>query len=325
MSYNNIFPFYDFTTDAKGGTEIMISQLLKNVDNELLSKFDILVSYPPPTFVRGEKPVLLWLHDLASDPYFELLRDKDYQKEFDFFIFVSHWQKESFRTKYAIPFEKCVVMKNAIEPDAIFYDKWSDTEKIKIVYSSTPQRGLDIVVEVFKELQKEFNDRIELNVFSSFNLYGEKHKTRNVPFLKLFDEMTDMEGVNFHGSVPHESLLEELKQQHIWVLPSTWQETSCISLMEALSSECLCVHSDLAALAETSSNFTVMYPYIDNINEHAYIFYESLRNTIHTVIENPWGSRSHLRLQKLYIDNFYGWNRRSKEWTTFLKGLIKQI
>lgn len=318
---NKIFRFNDFS-DSKGGTEIMVSGLLRYVDNDLLKQFDILVSYPPQNYEKTNKPSLLWLHDLPTDPYFDILNNKDYQNQFDYFIFVSYWQKEMFRLKFALPVEKCVVIKNCIESLATNENKFDNIKKIKIAYSSTPQRGLNILYEVFKELQKEFVD-LELDVYSSFDIYGHRHMARNAPYKELFEKLTASEGVNYYGSIEHYDLLEKLEDTHIWCLPSIWQETSCISLMEAMSAKCLCVHSDLAALSETSSNFGIMYNYVADINKHAYIFYENLRNTIKTIKDNPEQTKNHLALQKIYFDNFYSWDRRKREWSVTLNKILK--
>lgn len=317
---NKIFRYNNFG-DAKGGTEIMVSGLLNYVDNQLLNQFDIIVSYPPHDFVKKHKPTILWLHDLSVDPYFNILKEKTYQNQFDYFVFVSYWQKEMFRLQYGLPIEKCLVIRNCIESVATNEEKFKE-EKIKLVYSSTPQRGLHILYEVFKELQKEFEDKIELHVFSSFDIYGERHKARNEPYKELYDKLMASDGVLYHGSVDHYNLLEMLRDMHIWCLPSIWQETSCISMMEAMSAKCLCVHSDLAALPETSSNFGVMYNYIPDINDHAFIFYENLRSAINTFIKSPDATQNHLALQKVYFDNFYSWNRRAMEWTTTLNKIL---
>ncbi len=319
---NKVFKYNNFG-DAKGGTEIMVSGLLEYVDNSLLNNFDIIVSYPPKDFVKKYKPTILWLHDLSVDPYFEILKEDSYQQQFDYFIFVSHWQKEMFRMQYGLPIEKCVVIRNCIEPIATNENKFDDLSEIKLVYTSTPQRGLHILYEVFKELQKEFDERIHLDVFSSFDLYGKNHQTRNTPYKELYDKLNSCDGIEYHGNIGHYELLKKLENKHIWCLPSIWQETSCISMMEAMSAKCLCVHSDLAALPETSSNFGVMYNYVGNVNDHAYIFYENLRNTINTIINSTEATKNHLALQKVYFDNFYSWDRRSKEWTATLNKILK--
>lgn len=320
---NNIFMFNNFK-DAKGGTELMVSQILKNVNNDLLSQFDIIVSYPPKDFIKGEKPSILWLHDLADDPYFNILSNVDFQNQFDIFVFVSHWQKNAFMKKYDLPPHKCLVIKNAIDIVEESDAKLDNLEKIKLVYTSTPQRGLNILYEVFKELKSIFPDRIELNVFSSFDLYGERHKVRNDPYNNLFEKLKADKDVNYYGSVDHDELIKNLKEQHIWCLPSIWQETSCISLMEAMSAKCICIHSDLAALPETSANFSVMYPFHENINDHALSFYDALSTTIQLLIENPENFKKHLAFQKLYFDIYYNWSVRAREWSILLQSQLSK-
>ena len=319
---HNIFKYNNFN-DAKGGTEVMVEGLLKHIDNNLLSNFDIVVSYPPSNFRKGKNKSILWLHDLPNDPYlYNYLKDSRNQNNFDFFVFVSIWQKEMFRIYFDLPHEKCVVLKNCIEPRETNFNKWNQnviSGKIKLIYDSTPQRGLNILFEVFKELYKEYGNKIELNVFSSFDLYGENHKHRNEPFLELFEELKNTKGINYFGSVDHEMILSELVEQHIWCLPSIWEETSCISLLEALSAGCLCVHSNLAALPETSSNYSMMYKYTTDLNKHASSLYETLRGAIESVSVNSEAVKNHTMFQKSYIDSFYGWEMRTMEWNNFLK------
>lgn len=328
LEKNKIFKFNNFT-DARGGTELMVEGLLKHVNNDLLSKFDIVVSYPPQDYKKTDKISLLWLHDMHTDPYLSgYLSDKKNQLNFDYFIFVSHWQKEMFRVYFDIPYEKCVVLQNAIEPvnfgSETDLKKWENTDKIKIIYNSTPQRGLELLFPVFKHLHKDYGNKIELNVFSSFDIYGEKHKHRNKPFEKLYKELNDTVGVNYYGSVKHEVLLEELRRQHIWCLPSIWPETSCIALMEAMSACCLPVHSDLAALPETSGNFTDMYRYTTNLNDHANILYHNLKFVIETKIAYIKANERHLMLQKVFSDSFYNWSIRGKEWEVFLETILNK-
>ena len=69
---NKIFPYVDFSSNANGGTEIQRDFLLKYVDNSILEKFEIILSYPSIDFMKGDKPVILWLHDLP-EKYFDVL------------------------------------------------------------------------------------------------------------------------------------------------------------------------------------------------------------------------------------------------------------
>lgn len=324
---NNIFRFNDFG-DSRGGTEIIISQLLKHVNNDLLSKVDIIVSYPMYDFKKTTKPVILFLHDLASDPYFTIFNDENYCKNFDYFVFVSYTQKEDFRKKYKnIPNDKCYVIKNAIENNLTMSTKWGSVDKVKIAYTSSPHKGLSLCYEVFKEIYNDFGkDVVELNVFSNFATYGQRHLSRNNNFEDIYKKLEEHEGINYYGSVPHNVLLNHLNDQHIWYLPSTFPETSCISLIEAASAGCILVHNDLGALPETSSNFGLIHKYDEDINMHAEFSYETLKYCISAILSKD-GQESlegYTAWQKVYFDNFYSWEKRSKEWTIFLKSILSE-
>lgn len=307
--------------NARGGTELQAEYLQKYVAPDLLDKFQIVISRCRDL---QDKPRLFWLKDLPSDPESQKLKDPDFLNLFEYTIHNSDWQREKYHDYLNIPYEKQHVLKNAIEPSIVdIYSK--PTNKVKVVYSSTPQRGLNILYSVFDELYKE-DKSIELNVFSSFDIYG--HYERNKPFLPLFELCKQHPGINYFGSISHESLLEELKTQHILAYPSIWEESSCITAMENASAGNLIVTSNLGALPETTSGFAMMYDYTSDLNTHANRFYQMLKSAIASIrsgkLDSPYGSlQTHLEEQKRYIDTFYNWNLRGKQWTSFLTSISR--
>ena len=70
-----------------------------------------------------------------------------------------------------VPYDNCHVMRNAIDPVPTNLIKKPDTkEQIRLIYHTTPHRGLELLVPVF-EFYKEY-DNSYLDVFSSFEIYG---------------------------------------------------------------------------------------------------------------------------------------------------------
>ena len=295
---------------SNGGTELMCRELEKRVDHELLKEFQIFPSRVKedldPTKLR-----ILWLHDTANDPETEHLAN-DGWKRFHRLVFVSHHQKAGFQAKYNIPASKCVVMLNAIEP--LQKHKKPPIDKINLIYTSTPQRGLNILYAVFNELCKKHDD-LWLDVYSSFDLYG--WNENNTPFQALFDQLNEHPKIGYHGSVPNEELRSALMNAHIFAYPSTWPETSCLCLMEAMSADLICVHSDLGALYETAANWTLMYNYHEDLSKHAGVFMSAMEAAIDTVRTEQINSS-----QKSYVDVFYNWESRAQQWTAFLGSLL---
>lgn len=302
--------------NAMGGTELMKYGLYDRVDPELLKHFQIVCSR-----FRGReegKKCVYWLHDLPNDPESSHLADGGWQK-FDKIVYVSHWQKQQYQNYLGIPPSKGAVLKNAIVP---LPDTHKNADTVRLIYHTTPHRGLEILYPVFNQLCTVF-DNIELDVFSSFEAYG--WPERDEPYQELFDSLREHPKINYHGYQPNEVVREALEKAHIFAYPSIWPETSCIALMEAMSAGCLCVHPDLAALPETGGNFTYMYPFHEDLQQHANQFGNCLHAAISLIQDEEKREllASRQSMQKTYADSFYSWDIRQQEWTGLLAGLLE--
>ena len=301
----------ELNKNAMGGSEIMLRRIYDGkVPRELLEKFQIISSRVrelDPTKVR-----ILILNDLPGDPESEHLKNNGWMK-FHKLVFVSNWQSQRYQEYYNIPPSKTIVMQNAIDPIP-FHEK--PTDKIRLAYWSTPHRGLEILVPIFEDLNKKY-DNLELHTFSSFGLYG--WEARDEPYKQLFDKMDENPNIFRHPTTSNADLRKELENYHILAFPSIWVETSCLVLMEAMSAGMLCVHSNLGALYETSANWTNQYQYQENINQHAALFHSVLDQSIHHLNE-PF-VQSKLMSQKAYADLFYNWEARAIQWEQLLRSL----
>jgi len=297
--------------NSMGGTELMKYGLHERLDAETLEPFQIICSRYRGT-KKGKKPIY-WLHDLPGDPESEHLRNEGWEK-FEKLVFVSNWQLQQYHNYYGVPYRNSVVMQNAIDP--IEEHEKPDDGTIRLIYHSTPHRGLQILVPVFEKLSEMF-DNIELDVYSSFKLYG--WEERDEPYRELFKACEEHPKIHYHGSVSNDEIREALKRADIFAYPSMWQETSCICLLEAMSAGLMCVHSNLAALPETAANWTYMYQYSEEINEHANRFAQHLAEAIQ-LVQQP-AMKQRLKMQKTYTDSFYNWNVRAQQWKLLLDDL----
>lgn len=295
----------------------MQERLHQFVDPNLLHNFQVI-----PSRVRKLDPrrkSILWLHDLHGDPEVQHLADGGWEK-YDKLVFVSHWQQQMYNAYLGIPFSAGTVLKNAIVP---IEAHTKPDDKIRLIYFSTPHRGLDILYPVFEQIAKEHSN-VELNVFSSFKLYG--WPERDKPFKELFKKMIHHPQINYHKSVSNEVIREELKKSHILAYPSTWVETSCLVLIESMSAGLLNVHSSLGALPETASNLNMMYDYHEDKNVHAQRFYSRLKTAI-SLLEKPMHKKSiqeNLANSKAIADTIYSWSNRKVEWNNLLRELMAE-
>jgi UDP-glucose:(glucosyl)LPS alpha-1,2-glucosyltransferase len=294
---------------AAGGTELAHAQLLKRLPETIKDRVQIISR---PTDIDPEKRPVLWIQDMPGDV--EFLADPKERRNYSGIVMVSAWQQFVFNVNMGIPFQEMTVLKNAIEPIPA-HDKPLD-ETINLIYHPTPHRGLGILVPVFIELCKKY-DNLHLDVFSNFDIYG--WSNLNEQFEELYQQCREHPNITYHGSQPHEVVREALQKAHIFAYPCIWRETSCMSAMEAMSARCLTVAPNYGALPETLANFNIAYNWTEDFQQHASIFSQALSYAIENI--NDPGVQQHLDMQKAYADKFYDWETRIKEWEIFFDGL----
>lgn len=296
---------------SMGGTERLAMTLAERLGTEFLSDFQIVCSRVRE--LDENKIRIFWAHDLPNDPESQFLKNKNKMNQFHLYVFVSNWQMQAYMQQFDLPWSKCLVIQNAIDP--IEVDTKPDIEDgIKLVYHTTPHRGLNILAAVYEKLLEKYSN-ISLDVYSSFQIYG--WEDRDKQFEQVFDKLEEMPGATSHGFKPNEEVREALKNSHIFAYPCVWPETSCMALMEAMSAQNICVHSNFAGLPETAANWTHMYQMQEDMSQHASALYTMLRG----VIENYKAFSGRLPSQASYANIFYGWDQRLVEW----KGMLSML
>lgn len=316
----------ELNKNSNGGTELTTRGLYHHLDEEDLDGVQIITSRVrelDPNRIR-----ILHLHDLAEDPESAHLANGGWKK-FHGIVFCSHWQRAQFIQKLGIPATvNHETILNGFEP---FYNTRKDfvgvhagQEPIRLIYTSTPHRGLNILYEAVNRLSQTWGSGFHLDVYSSFGLYG--WPEMDAQFEPLFEACRNHPNITYHGWVPNEEVRAAYEKAHIFAYPSTWQETSCLCLIEAMSSMCLAVHSSLAALPETSSGLTVMYDYVENQYDHLDMFTNALHNTMMGLLQvPPLETESYLRRIKSVADIKHSWNISvAAKWKSFISYLKEQ-
>lgn len=299
---------------SKGGTEQMYEGLIARLPTHLKEQFNIICSRVRE--VDPKKRNILWLHDTWDDPESEHLKKKESLARFEKIVFVSNYQQATYNLGLGVPYDKGIVLQNAIVPIEK-HEKPKGT--VNLIYHTTPHRGLELLVPVVEFLAEKGLD-FHLDVYSSFNIYG--WPDRDKPFEPMFERCRKNPNITYHGFQPNSVIREALKKAHVYAYPSIWPETSGISVIEAMSAGCNVVCPTLAALPETCSNFGVMYPWTEENNKHANIF----AGLLAMVIQGYWEEHNQSRLpfQKMYFDNFYNWDYRLAQWIDFLESLANK-
>jgi glycosyltransferase involved in cell wall biosynthesis len=289
----------------------MYEGLMARLPEHLKNRFNIICSRVRE--VDPSKRNILWLHDTFDDPESEHLKKKESLARFEKLVFVSNYQQSTYNLGLGVPYDKGLVLQNAIVPIER-HDKPKGT--VNLIYHTTPHRGLELLVPVAEFLAEKGLD-FHLDVYSSFNIYG--WPARDEPYEKMFERCRNNPNITYHGFQPNSVIREALKKAHVYAYPSIWPETSGISVIEAMSAGCNVVCPTLAALPETCANFGIMYPWTEDNNKHANIFVGLLS----MVVQGYWQdfNQNRLGFQKTYFDNFYNWDYRIAQWNDFLESL----
>ncbi len=104
--------------------------------------------------------LVLWIHHAHDQPFIQGLYEAEERNVYDGFAFVSHWQYEQYCQTFGIDQSRANVLGNAISP--AFCDRFPNNAPIlpkktyppTLVYTSTPFRGLNILLDVFPKIRQ---------------------------------------------------------------------------------------------------------------------------------------------------------------------------
>ena len=310
---NGEFKRNETNEKSMGGTEVLTMKLAERLDKDTLDGVQIVSSRVRE--LQDDMIRIFWAHDLPGDPESEFIGTQYGQDKFHRFVFVSNWQMQGYIQRYDLPPSKCVVLRNFIDP---IDEAEKADDRINLIYHTTPHRGLNILAPVFDKLCEKY-DNIYLDVYSSFALYG--WDVRDQDFKQVFESLENNPRVTNHGTHPNDDIRAALQKSHIFAYPTTWKETSCLSLIEAMSAKNVCVHSNIGGIFETASHWTNMYQYQEDIQTHAAAFY----NMLDLTIENYQQMKLNTGPTKVYADAFYSWENRKSEWTALIGSLKHMV
>ena len=312
----------DGSVGSGGGTELAARQLERRMPADLIEKFQVHPGVYIPDLVEPGKIQVLWVHHSHVAKMLAYLGEGGWQR-FARIIFVSNWQARNITSLYKIPRSRCQVIRNAVElvpaADGKFGPLPAGTP-VRLAYTSVPDRGLGILAAVFSEICKHRDD-VELDVFSTFRLYGAAWGDLDSRFGQVFSLLRSNPRVRCHGPTPNPEVLATLSQAHVFAYPATVRETSCMSLMEAMSGGLACVHPDYGGLSETAAGWTRMYPFPQDQQLHAERLYRELMAVITALRDGDAALLSRLAAQKAFADENYGWDRRAEQWESVLQDL----
>lgn len=187
---------------------------------------------------------VVWLHDVQQTHYWDETRTES----LDLIMPLSKWHRENLKD---IPDSKFFVTRNGIDPSQFVNRHTRDPKRI--IYASSPDRGLDTLLEMWPTIKRKDADA-ELHVFYGFTkTFDEMHKGNQKmrDWKEYILGLLKQPGITYHGRVNHHQLAEEFLKSSIWCYPTNFTEISCITAMKAQAAGAIPVCTTVAALQET--------------------------------------------------------------------------
>jgi glycosyltransferase involved in cell wall biosynthesis len=303
---------------------------LARVPRDFLPRFDVVVAV---NSARGglrlrqdyglRAPLVSWLSLAPDQPVVEPLALPEVRDTWDGFAFVSAWQQQQFIARFGIASDKARVLRNAISPafaETPLAPAWFERgEPAVLVYTSTPYRGLDVLLLAFRDIRREIPE-LRLRVFSSMAIY--QVSAAQDQYRPLYAQCV-AEGHEYRGPVGQSRLAQELRGIAGLAYPSTFAETSCISVLEAMAAGAFIFTTRLGALPETTNGFAYLVDFESDPGVLAERFAAMTVKVWRELLADPAAALRRREAQATFVRENYRWSDRATEWVSWLKQVAR--
>jgi len=185
-----------------------------------------------------------WLHDTVSQNEFTNKRIQNITK----IIPLSNWHRKLYPD---IPNDKFMISSNGVDISQ-FENKDIKRDSYRLLYTSAPERGLDILLKLFPKIKKEVPEA-ELALFYGWNVWDtvyhtdlkqQEWKEEAIKLMKQPGVVTNYERIT------HTQIAKEYLKAGILAYPTEFTEINCISVQKAQIAGAIPVSTNVAALEQ---------------------------------------------------------------------------
>lgn len=160
----------------------------------------------------------------------------------------TEWHKNLFIEQYPQLKDKIYTINNGILVDKFV----SNSIKVsnRFIYTSCAERGLDRLLELWPTIIENIPDA-ELFI-CSYNKFPQNEFESNLnKIIKKYDSIKHV------GCLNRDKLYELMSSSEFWLYPTNFNETSCITSMEMLMAEVICIYYPIAGLVNTLGDYGI--------------------------------------------------------------------
>ncbi len=186
----------------------------------------------------------VWCHDLQC-------QGAERVDNYDKIIALSGFHKSYLMETNGVPEDKIVLGFNGIDPKNFSERLSIQKDPLKVVFSSSPDRGLVQTIDIVKKAREVSGLDIKLHCF-----YGVENmrKMGHAEWAdRIEQKIKENDFVIYHGNVQKQVLMDHFMTAGVWLYPADFIETYCITAIEALCAGVWPIVRSMGALPFTMS------------------------------------------------------------------------
>lgn len=201
---------------------------------------NVFVSHLPEEIKKSNHPYkILWAHHAYDQPVFVNFD----HNTVNHIVSPSQWNRDQLVKYHNVPEYKISVIPNGVADIFSYSDKKTKT----MIYTSIPYKGLEVLARIIPKIHQVHPDA-KFKIFSSMSLYGPS----NDQFINIYDHLKTLPYVEYSAAVDQAELVPHYQEAAFFIHPNIWEETFCVSMVEAMKSGAYPIITNIGALAEVA-------------------------------------------------------------------------
>jgi glycosyltransferase involved in cell wall biosynthesis len=184
--------------------------------------------------------VYLWVHDILPHMSNNALVFQTHLKKFRGFIVLSNWQKKYVMNHIGIPESMMILSRNAIYSERFLNYDVNKKIPYRFIYSSDAYRGLNYLIDMIPTIKEKYPE-------TTLAIYTRIEHIQD----KTLEKIKKLDYITLNSRVSQEVIKDEYLKSDVWLYPTDFTETYCITALEAMASGCLVACTKYAGLADT--------------------------------------------------------------------------
>lgn len=295
--------------------------------------YDVVISSRVPEMFDAEinaRQKILWCHDVNVGPDFQFGQWGDRLHDVTI-VGLSKWHIAHMSRLYEMPIDRFTIVPNGIDPERFNNGLTNNGRRMdRFVWTSSPDRGIDVALTMWPKIKDRHPDAT-LDIYYGWTsidkiiAHGDLKAIGSgawglarfkASVMDLYDEIGgDDSGVQWHNRVPQDELARAYMGAGVWMYPSYFLETFCISAIETQMAGVIPITTHAGALPETVAlreNLISGHP-----NNHTY--QRQYIDLVDRVLQAPEEAQEAMRARGKEHASRFTWDAAYDAWTNLIE------